>query len=183
MRATDILVSEHALILRALTILDRVAARVEAGRPVPQQTAEQLIDFFKRFADACHHAKEEGVLFPALAAAGLPSDGGPVAVMLHEHELGRTAVRAMAQALASTGSDPAAAAAYSQAARTFSRVLSSHISKENGVLFPMSENFLAPEQDATLVEAFEEHERKVTGPGEHERFHAMIDALEMAYPN
>ncbi len=182
MRATEILISEHNLILRALTVLDRLAARVEAGRPVPEPAADQLIEFFRTFADACHHAKEEGVLFPALEAAGLPSSGGPVAVMLHEHEMGRAAVRAMAQAAAAAGTDPGAASAYSQAARTFSRLLSSHISKENGVLFPMSESYLAPDQDAALVEAFDEYERKVTGPGEHERFHQLIDALERQYP-
>jgi hemerythrin-like domain-containing protein len=183
MKATNILVSEHNLILRALAVLDRVASRVEAGRPVPEESAQQLIDFFKTFADACHHAKEEGVLFPALEAAGLPSNGGPVAVMLHEHTLGRAAVRTMAQAVAGLGTDPGAPAAYSQAARAFSRLLSSHISKENGVLFPMAENFLAPEQDDALVAAFEEHERTVTGPGEHERFHQLIESLEKQYPS
>ncbi len=183
MKATDILVNEHNLILRALAVLDRVAARVEAGRPIPDDAARQLIDFFRKFADACHHAKEEGVLFPALEAAGLPSNGGPVAVMLMEHDMGRAAVGEMVQALDNAGHDPGAAPAYCRAARTFSRVLSSHISKENGVLFPMSENFIPAEQDAELVEKFEEHERAVTGPGEHERFHAMIDSLEKQYPD
>jgi hemerythrin-like domain-containing protein len=182
MRATDILVSEHNLILRALVVLDRVASRVEAGRPVPEEPAQQLIDFFKKFADASHHAKEEGVLFPALAAAGLPSHGGPVAVMLHEHSLGRAAVRAMAEAVAALGTDPGAPAAYSQAARTFSRLLSSHISKENGVLFPMAENFLAPEQDDALLTAFNEHDRTCTGPGEQDGFHQLIGSLERQFP-
>jgi hemerythrin-like domain-containing protein len=181
MKATDILVSEHTLILRALAVLDRVASRVEAGRPIPEETALQLIDFFRTFADGRHHAKEEGVLFPALEAAGLPSNAGPVAVMLHEHNLGRAAVRGMAQAVSTIGSDPAAPASYAQAARTFSRLLSSHISKENGVLFPMSENFLAPERDAEMVAAFEEHERKVSAPGDGERYLQLIDALEKQY--
>ena len=33
-----------------------------------------------------------------------------------------------------------------------------------------------------MVAAYQEHEARVTGPGEHERFRAIINALEHAYP-
>ena len=42
--------------------------------------------FFRVFAGAFHHEREEVVLFPALIRdAGLPADRGPIAVILDDH--------------------------------------------------------------------------------------------------
>ncbi len=46
----------------------------------------------------------------------------------------------------------------------------------------MADQIIPASKDAAMVAAYDEHEAKVAGPGEHERFHAIIDALEQAYP-
>ncbi len=51
------------------------------------------------FADQCHHGKEEDLLFPAMEAAGIPRESGPIGVMLEEHNIGRQYVRGMAEAV------------------------------------------------------------------------------------
>jgi hemerythrin-like domain-containing protein len=182
MKATEILIHEHNLILRGVAVLERMARRANSGQDVPAGDARSLIEFIRKFADGCHHAKEEGVLFPAMIAAGIPAQGGPVAVMLGEHDQGRAAVKAMDHAVAGFGSDPAAPAAFASAAFAYSTLLTSHIFKENNVLFRMAAEIIPASKDAEMVAAYDEHEAKVTGPGEHERFHALIDALEHAYP-
>jgi hemerythrin-like domain-containing protein len=182
MQATDILVHEHELILRGVAVLERMARRANAGQDVPAVDARSIIEFIRKFADACHHAKEEGVLFPALIAAGIPAQGGPVAVMLGEHDQGRAAVKAMDEAVAAFSSDPGASAAFASAAFAYSMLLTNHIFKENNVLFRMADQIIPASKDAEMVAAYDEHEARVTGPGEHERFHAMIAALEQAYP-
>ena len=182
MKATEILIREHELILRGVAVLERMARRANAGADVPSADARSIIEFIRKFADGCHHAKEEGVLFPAMIAAGVPAQGGPVAVMLAEHDQGRAAVRAMDTAVAGFGGDPAAPAAFASAAFAYSNLLTNHIFKENNVLFRMADQVIPASQDVALLAAYDEHEAKVTGPGEHERFHAMIDALEAAYP-
>src|SRR5512139_1069947 len=116
MQATDILIHEHELILRGVAVLERMARRANAGQDVPAGDARSIIEFIRKFADGCHHAKEEGVLFPAMIAAGIPPQGGPVAVMLSEHEQGRAAVKSMDQAVAGFGSRPDAHAAFASAA-------------------------------------------------------------------
>src|SRR4030065_1340461 len=98
MKATDILIEEHVVIMRVLTALDQAANRWEAGEVVPAEFFLDAADFAKGFADGCHHMKEEGVLFPAMAASGLSTQSGPLAVMLAEHEEGRRLVRGMRQA-------------------------------------------------------------------------------------
>jgi hemerythrin-like domain-containing protein len=182
MKATEILVREHDLILRGVAVLERMARRANAGQTVPADDARSIIEFIRKFADGCHHAKEEGVLFPAMEAAGIPAQGGPIGVMLAEHDQGRAAVKAMDQAVPGLGSDPAAPGAFASAALAYTTLLTNHISKENNVLFRMADQLIPPSQDAAMLAAYDEHEAKVTGPGEHERFHAMIAALEQAYP-
>jgi len=80
------------------------------------------------------------------------------------------------------GRDPGAPGAFASAAFAYSTLLTNHIFKENNVLFRMADQVIPASQDAAMVAAYAEHEAKVTGPGEHERFDAMIDALERAYP-
>ena len=60
---------------------------------------DDAMDFIKTFADSCHHAKEEDLLFPAMGEAGFPSRGGPVGVMLMEHEQGRAGDLALVERL------------------------------------------------------------------------------------
>ena len=37
----------------------------------------------------CHHTKEEKSLFPALEQAGMPTNMGPIAMMLMDHQRSR----------------------------------------------------------------------------------------------
>lgn len=140
MTATATLRMEHALILRALDVLEAAADRLAAGARVPEVAWAGLLDWCVRFADGRHHAKEERVLFPALEAAGLPRAGGPIGVMLEEHEVGRALVRGMRD----TAADVRAARA-----RAYVDLLRAHIHKENDVLFEIADAVL----DADTVEA------------------------------
>ena len=98
MTPTDVLKQEHRVIEQVLACLAVLADRADAGRLDPGD-ARQAIDFLQVFADRCHHAKEENVLFPRMEARGFSRERGPTGVMLHEHELGRQAIRAMLAAL------------------------------------------------------------------------------------
>jgi hemerythrin-like domain-containing protein len=183
MRATDILMHEHELILRGVAVLDRMAGRAESGQQVPVDQAEAIIEFIRKFADRCHHAKEEGVLFPAMEAAGMPRDGGPIAVMLAEHDEGRAAVKAMSAAVSAFGASADAQAQFARAAHAYASLLTNHIYKENNILFRMADQVIGSHKDAEMLQAYDEHEARVTGPGEHERFHKVIEELEAAYPS
>ncbi|MBI3031567.1 MAG: hemerythrin domain-containing protein [Candidatus Rokubacteria bacterium] len=167
--ATAVLRHEHEVFLRALALLERLGRGLEAGTPVDREALAWLIDFFRTFADRCHHTKEEQHLFPALERHGLPRDGGPVGVMLHEHELGRAYLRAMA-----AGDDPTVA----EAIENYSALLRAHIDKENGILFPIAEQILGEEEQRVIVRAFDAIEQAVVGPGIHEQLLAKLAELE-----
>ena len=55
-----------------------------AGEPDPAMVKE-LVRYFVEYVDGCHNKKEENHLFPLLEERGIPSQGGPLAVMLQEH--------------------------------------------------------------------------------------------------
>ena len=93
MKPTEILSGEHRVIEQVLTCLERIAEQCAAEGRLDRTSAEQALEFFRNFADRCHHGKEEVHLFPALEAKGFPRDGGPTGVMLHEHDQGRAHVR------------------------------------------------------------------------------------------
>ncbi len=183
MKPTEELSHEHEAILTMIRILGTMADRLDAGTPVDPDDLEQSVQFIRVFADKCHHAKEEGHLFPEMVKAGIPRDRGPIGVMLSEHEEGRRHVAAMAQALPGirTG-DRRAAAAFASGARGYGDLLGQHIFKEDHILYPMADARLSPDQQNSLEACFSEVEKTMAGEERHEEFHRLLDRLEKAYP-
>lgn len=182
MKPTEELVLEHNAIKRMPRILEEMASRLEAGRAVEASDLEASVDFIRGFADRCHHGKEEDLLFGAMEEAGIPREGGPIGVMLHEHTLGRNYVMGMAEAIAAfKAGEHTAAARIAQNARAYASLLSQHIYKEDNILYPMAERVLSAQKQAELLEGFKQVERERVGPGQHEAYHALIERLEATY--
>jgi hemerythrin-like domain-containing protein len=175
---TDVLKSEHRIIERVLDALDRLT---KAPDDSPLEAWGKAIDFARNFADTCHHLKEEKLLFPALEERGIPREGGPIGMMLAEHEEGRGYVRAMAHALESAAKDPLASrVALRQKAAAYVRLLRQHIQKEDEVLFQMADAILSPDEQNQLLREFEEHELGEMGPGVHEKYLKIAEELGSA---
>lgn len=180
MKATDILKHEHRVIERVLAVLERAAKRLEAGENVPPEVFEKSLDFIRNFADRCHHAKEEGVLFAAMERKGFPREGGPIAVMLHEHDQGRGYVRGMAQAVPGYQTNPEARKVLIYNALGYTQLLAQHIMKEDNVLYPMADQMLSAAEQKRLTAQYEEVEERAVGPGIHEKLLALANELERA---
>ena len=179
MKATEILMEEHRVIERVLTTLEKATDRVEAGRPVNPDVFIDAAQFVKGFADGCHHRKEENVLFKAIEASGVPTQGGPVGAMLADHEQGRTYTRAMAEAAQQwKAGDASARQNVIRNARGYTMLLRQHIAKEDGILFPLADRVIAPPQQEAVAEGFEHVEHEETGAGVHEKYLALADRLE-----
>jgi hemerythrin-like domain-containing protein len=180
--ATQELTTEHGAVLVGLRILDKIAAAIEEKDERALEDLERLLDFFKGFVDDCHHGKEEDVLFPELERRGVEREGGPIGVLLAEHEVGREHVRAIADGLQRLRrGDDGAASAISEHAQAFDSVLREHIRKERDVLFPMADRLVPDDAAATLAEKFEEIERVRVGAGKHEAYHALLHDLKDRY--
>jgi len=176
--ATKVLRHEHEAILKMLEVTEKVANRLEQGEAVRQEVLANLQEFFRLFADQCHHGKEEDLLFPLLEQKGIPRTGGPIGVLLREHEEGRSLIRQMGDAARGTESRLAGSGSrWAGAARGYVGLLRGHIEKENNVLFMMAERLLTPGEQEQLAEDFEKLEVDKMGVGTHERLHAMMDKM------
>ncbi len=179
--ATTILRQEHEAILRMLEVTEELAGQLERGEPVAPDLLEEVVEFFRLFADRCHHGKEEDLLFPLLEKKGLPRAGGPIGVMLYEHEEGRDLVRRMAEAAETYQAGQSdAGSRWAAAARGYVPLLRDHIAKENNVLFVCAENMLSPDEQRELADAFGKVEEDKLGAGTHERLHTLLDRLTVA---
>ncbi len=179
MKATEILMDEHRVIERVLMALESAARRVEAGQALRPEFFVDAADFIRGFADGCHHMKEEGVLFKTMEEYGVPVTGGPIGVMLHEHDLGRGFTREMREAALrwSAGDDSARAEVVSNALAYVS-LLRQHIQKEDNILFRMADQVIPADEQTHVDEGFEHIEHEETGEGVHEKYLGMAEQLE-----
>lgn len=178
MTPTETLKHEHEIVLLILDAAEREAASIRTTGTAHVAEVEEMVDFFKNFVDRCHHGKEERHLFPTMESRGLPSGGGPLAVMLHEHEQGRAAVRAIGEALVRIqGGNRDAAPQLADALLQYAEVLRGHIFKENNVLFPMADRMLSGADQEKLARGFDAVESEEMGEGVHERYHQLAHRL------
>lgn len=178
MGPTEILGQEHRLIEQLLRVLERAAQGLEDGEEVQPEIFTRSLEFIRVIADRCHHGKEEELLFPLLEEHGVPKEGGPLGVLLREHDEGRGFVHRIAERVARYEVGNGEVEEIIKNARGYTQLLMQHIQKEDEALFPMADHLLSSEEQQKLVGRFEEIERERIGEGAHERFAGLILKLE-----
>lgn len=182
MKPTEQLKEEHKEIKLMLEILEAVCKEVESGREVKKEDLDRIREFIRVFADKCHHGKEEDLLFPAMEEAGIPREGGPISVMLTEHDEGRDYVKAMSEAISKYEKDNTqTSSAIVENARNYVSLLTQHIDKEDNILYMMADMHLSQEKEEELLREFKKVEQERIGPGKHEEFHELLHRLKEVY--
>jgi hypothetical protein len=177
-RWDDYLVHEHELIERAMAVLrQELDTLADNGHDATRM--RRAIDFLLEFGDKVHNAKEEEYLFPRMQTRGVPVEGGPLGVMLKEHEYERELLAHMAGKTAELEDLPAAERTeFRDKGLEYLRIRAEHIWKENDVLYKMANNVLEQgEQDAMLAE-FNRTDRETYGEGAHAKYAAMVEEAE-----
>jgi hemerythrin-like domain-containing protein len=177
-KAIEVLLNEHRLIEEALGSLETYAVEVRAGDLPAREVVAEYAAFFRGFADGCHHGKEEDILFQRMMERGFPREAGPLAVMYHEHELGRAHVRSLTAMAVAPGAVAATdTRAFLATVDGYVPLLRQHILKEDHILYPMALQVLTgPELDAMNTE-FEEFEAKMRADGSYETMQALAERL------
>jgi hemerythrin-like domain-containing protein len=142
MRLLDDLRSEHDRIERTVGALRAFAELRRAGEGDPAD-GEAFVRFFRLFANRFHHAREEDVLFRALAEeTGAPVNRGPIAAIRSEHGEMAAMVDEIEPLAGSPLDRPGEGDRLFALVDAFGRALLLHIDAENSVLFPESEERL-----------------------------------------
>ncbi|HYT57834.1 MAG TPA: hemerythrin domain-containing protein [Verrucomicrobiae bacterium] len=177
-KPTEILSDEHRVIERVLSALEQLT-RLPVSDSVERW--QKALEFFGHFADQCHHFKEEKVLFPAMEAHGIPSEGGPIGMMLAEHEEGRAHVRAMLAGVEQIAAGNAVSAeSLLSHAHAYLILLREHIQKEDDILFRMADEVIPQDEQRQILKQFEAHEAEEMGAGTHEKYLNIVTELERA---
>jgi hemerythrin-like domain-containing protein len=178
MDAIDTLMNEHRVIERVLTVLEEAARRIQGGDDVRPDLFLEAADFIRDFADGCHHRKEEDVLFREMIDAGMPSQSGPIAVMLMEHEQARSLTRGMREgATRWKDGDEGAKGLVARAAAEYARLLRLHIQKEDQVLFPLAGQAIPASRHNEVAAEFERVDSAPEEAGMQAKYNALADAL------
>lgn len=173
-----ILEHEHKVISLVLKGIEKGAGTLAATLQADPQWLETIVDFVRNFTDRCHHSKEENHLFIRLEERGIPNEGGPIGVMLREHQQGREYIGAVAAVMSEAQAGEAQALqTAAQNLMHYVELLTAHIQKENQILFPLAATVLTEADLEELTEAFDRIEAEEMGEGTHERYHELAHQL------
>jgi hemerythrin-like domain-containing protein len=175
LRCTDHLIQEHRIILRAIFVLYAMADRAKESRMPDAEDIESLLNFFRRFADDHHQCKEETVLFPELRNTDAGKTKGPLGQMMFEHDQERSLVEGLENALRTKN-----AADFFYYGDRLAGVLSTHIYKEDNILFDLVEKTITKEADARLAQEMEKFDLS-TQPGLVDGLKHEVTRLEWKY--
>lgn len=183
MEAVEILVKEHDSILKVIEITETILNTANKAT-VNLNHVEQIIDFIKNFADKYHHLKEEDVLFVEMVNHGMSSEGGPIAVMLSDHNTGRNYVKQAVDAIAKyKAGDDATFELIQENLLNYCELLTAHIYKENNILYPMAEQVVPTTVLAKMSEDFRRANQTTIDNEYYDKYLKMLDELASIYLN
>lgn len=174
---TSVMVKEHQLILRMITLVEKNVTLMEQGRFRNWQFFIDAVDFIRNYADRFHHAKEEDVLFVELIKNGMPEKQSPIEAMHIEHDQGRAFVRALEEA-AERARDGVAGQIpiIVENARGYIALLREHIDKEDNILYPLAERILPETVRDRMTQAYQRAEQQA--PTLEQKYRQMVEDYE-----
>lgn len=179
--ASEDLRNEHEGILFGLEILEEMVRLAIANQKVEIGDVQETIEFFKLFADKCHHGKEEDLYFPSCKELGILNNNDPninlIEQLLIEHDEGRKYLSQMSESIENSFEEEG----FIQAATNYMQLLRTHIQQENDVLFPWGDKKISSDKHTQLLESFEKFEEEVMGTGTHEKLHELLHKFELKY--
>jgi hypothetical protein len=174
--------SQHwdELLKRDHEVTERVFAAMEAKFSAAEGPAPALVGLlvdYLHYVDRCHNQKEELHLFPRLEAKGMPRHGGPLGVMLQEHERAQQILaRLVPLATDYAGGGKQALSELRAAFGEYAALCKDHFWKENDILYPMALRMLGEAEAAEVVVGIEEVEASL-GAGTRERYYRIAQEI------
>jgi hemerythrin-like domain-containing protein len=157
------LMIEHRLIERMVAVLEAERKRMDRTNEIDPDFLLNAADFFRTYADHCHHGKEEDILFVELGGKKLEKEHQRIMEELtEEHITARNNVRLLtATSERYAVVDAAAAGEILEIVQTLVLLYPSHIEKEDKHFFiPIMEYFSRKEQ-MDMLHRFWEFDEKL----------------------
>lgn len=173
----ELLMTDHETTERVFAAGEKALAAPSG--PTPGFVAN-LREYLVGYVDRCHNQKEERTVFPLLERAGMPVDGGPIAVMLAEHRQAKALVERLdAAAAAYVAGDRAVLPELREVFAAYAALCKDHFWKENDILYPMAARMLDAGTQARIVPAIELVEAEL-GPDTRRRYYRIAEEIVRA---
>jgi uncharacterized protein len=170
----ELLMDDHQAAEKVIAALERGFDNGDGPEPALIGAA---VEFFTVYLEGCHHQKEEQHLFPLLEARGLPRHGGPLGVMLTEHDENRRLLGEFERlGRGYARGDRAQLEPLKRVFSDYAALMKQHFWKENDILYPMGLRVLGPNDGAHMVAGFEACEQAV-GADTRPRYYALATDL------
>jgi hypothetical protein len=172
---SELLIDDHQTTERALEAVERALARPEGPSP---RMLEAFVEYATGYVDACHNRKEENHLFPLIERRGVPREGGPLAVMLAEHERNRELLPQLKALVARYAAGQREVRGELESLfKEYAELLRNHFWKENDILFPMARRVMSDQDEQSVVAGIETEEAK-HGPDTRARYYRLAREIE-----
>jgi len=170
---TNSLRKDHDLIEKVLKSMQTTIQLLNDSKQIPESILMPVIDFSKNFTNVCHHGKEENSLFPALEKAGMPREGGPIAMMLMEHEITQKISNRIEES-AKKYLDSGDSSQLISDMMEYVEHVSQHLWKENNRLFMMADMHLQGNSEKIEEELNKTEEDKLKELGNNREFYEKL---------
>ena len=170
------LMIEHRLIEKMLQVIKSLLEDIQTEKKEDPVQVEKVIHFIKTYADACHHGKEENILFHELGRKNIsPEHRRMMDELIEDHKLGRKITLSLKEANQRyQKGDPAALSAIADALRSLVEFYPRHIRKEDRNFFiPVMGYFSPDEKEAMIREGYESDSRLL-----HQEYADLVKRLE-----
>lgn len=170
------LMTEHRLIDRVVTDIQRRLGSLRPDEPVDTAYMADLVDFICTYADAAHHGKEERILFARLADKPMPDElRATMEQLIREHQMVRDAADRLGEANDRyIRGDGGQFRTIVEALRVLVDVYPRHVETEERRFFkPAIEQFTGEERVA-MADEFHEFDRMLL----HDKYRGVVAKLE-----
>jgi len=168
------LIEDHSTTER---VLDAVARALDDAGGPQLVVLTAFRDYATGFVDACHNQKEERHLFPLLEAHGVPREGGPLGVMLAEHEQSKALLGRLVGLIERyVNGESSTLAELRSTFEEYAALLKSHYWKETDVLYPLARRTLSETEAEAVLQGLRKTEAE-QGADTRARFQQLAETI------
>jgi hemerythrin-like domain-containing protein len=177
MKSTALLIEDHKHILRAINVLETIAARAEAGESPNPDDVRDIVAFHEGFVDRLHHGREESILFPALLTDRGQKHYKELCRLIFEHNQQEFLVEGIQDSMLGKNTKE-----FTYCARRLVEVVREHIRNEEKTLFPLVDSTISAATDEVVFRDMKAHDTL----WQHDKLPRLLrrlDDLEVNYPS
>jgi hemerythrin-like domain-containing protein len=159
MRLEDNLREDHGRIMKLFAAWQKILEDLDHSDQAMHEALGKCIDFVEVFVDRCHHGKEDGILFPAMASSKNFETTSLIQDLRSEHQTGRSLIKAIKLEFKASAEPNGSSAGLIQLCLRYIDLFRKHIRRENAQLLPLIKKCISTEARERIATQFEQYDR------------------------